>query len=143
MSPLGLDELANAYRRVQRLITLGMEDALEFDNEDKFELLDKDRNIVDAAFFVLMFGQLERRITELAVQKVSGQSSRHKSAMREAKFEKRLAVALGNNPAMLKEIEAWYALRNIPAHGSGIASGYEISAVLSRAQQIDKQLQVE
>ncbi len=118
-----------------------MKDALAFDNEEKFELLDRDRNIVEAAFFVLIFGQLERRVTELAVRKVSGQSVRHKAAMRDAKFERRLEVALGDDPALRTEIEAWYSVRNIPAHGSGIASGYEISAILSSARQIDKQLQ--
>lgn len=139
MPALGLDELANAYRRTQRFITRGMEDALEFNDEAQFDTLDQDRNIIDAAFFVLIFGQLERRITDLAIRKVQPQQ---RNAMREAKFEKRLEIALPNDESLRDEIESWYSNRNAPAHGSGIASGYEIADVLARARQIDQLLNV-
>src|SRR5436309_9218865 len=81
MPAISLDGIANAYRRAQRSIVRGMEDAADFDDDARFAALELDQNIVDAAFFVLIFGQLERRITDLAVHKVKRQNQRVRCEM--------------------------------------------------------------
>ncbi|QXX73935.1 hypothetical protein [Methylovirgula sp. HY1] len=138
MAKIGLDELADAYKRVRRSIARNMEDAADFDNQPIFDALDKNQTIVDAAFFVLIFGQLENRINALAQQKIS--DSKQRQALREGKFEKRLEIALRNQSDLRMEIEGWYRVRNDAAHGESIASGYEIEAVLERAREIEKLL---
>jgi hypothetical protein len=135
MAAISLDDIANAYRRAQRSIVRGMEDAADFDDDARFAALERDQNIVDAAFFVLIFGQLEKRITDLAIHKAKRQNE--KSALRDAKFEKRLEIALRDQPDLRREIEDWYSVRSDPAHCTGIASGYDIGAVLTRAREID------
>jgi len=138
MPVVSLDDLDNAYRRVRRSIARSMEDAADFNDNAVFDTLARDQNIVDAAFFVLIFGQLENRITTLAIQKE--QQETRKNALRDAKFEKRLEIALRGHADLKNEIEDWYAVRNDVAHGRGIADGYDIGAVLSKARAIDKLL---
>ncbi len=135
MAKIGLDDLAQAYRRVERSIYRGMEDAVDFNDEVRLDALDRDRTIVDAAFFVLIFGQLENRVTQLALQTVS--EPKQQQALREAKFEKRLEIALRGRGELRREIKGWCSIRNDVAHGESIASGYEIKSVLSRAEEID------
>jgi hypothetical protein len=84
---------------------------------------------------VLIFGQIERLITELAARKVNRAEER--SALREAKFERQLEIALRDERVLRNEIADWYSLRNAPAHGQGIASGYGIGKVLLTARVID------
>jgi hypothetical protein len=135
MHAVSLDEISNAHTRVRRSILRGMEDAADFNDGARFSALERDQIIVDAAFFVLIFGQIERRITELAVRKVNRAEER--SALRDAKFERRLEIALRDDRVLRDEIADWYSIRNAPAHGQGIASGYEIGKVLLTARVID------
>lgn len=115
MARIGLNELAEAYKRVRRSINRSMEDAADFDSEAMFDALHKDRLIVDAAFFILIFGQLENRINALAQQKITELSQRR--ALRESKFEKRLEIALRDQTSLKTEIEGWYGVRSDAAHG--------------------------
>jgi len=135
MAKIGLSELAQAYQRVERSIYRGMEDAVDFNDDARLDVLERDQTIVDAAFFVLIFGQLENRITQLALQKDSRES--HRQGLRESKFEKRLGLALRGRADLQAEIEGWYSIRNDVAHVESIASGYEIKTVLARAEEID------
>jgi hypothetical protein len=84
-----LDELEIAYRRVSRALYRAQEDALDFSAEEIIAALERDQTIVDAAFFVLIFGQVESRINGLASSRLTRPEQR--SAIREAKFEQRLA----------------------------------------------------
>jgi len=102
MPVVSLDDLGAAYRRVQRSIARSMEDAADFNDNAVFDALVRDQNIVDAAFFVLIFGQLENRITTLAIQKVPQEAK--KNALREAKFEKRLEIALRGHADLISMI---------------------------------------
>lgn len=135
MAKIGLDELREAYKRVQRSINRSTEDAADFDNEAMFSALDKDQTIVDAGFFVLIFGQLENRINALARQRTT--QPNHWDALRSLDFERRLDIALRNESSLKREIGGWYRVRNDAAHGESIASGYEIEAVLERARAIE------
>lgn len=101
--PISFDDIDAAYRRARRSIMRGLEDAADFDDDAQFAALERDQDIVDAAFFVLIFGQLEKRITDLAVRKVYRQQE--KNALRGHKFEKRLEIALRDQPDLRKEIE--------------------------------------
>lgn len=132
---INLDDIAGAYTRVQRSIIRGQEDAIDFNNEEQLDTWARDQNIVDAAFFVLIFGQLEGRITKLAARKVEREDQ--KNALRDAKFIQRLKIALPHQEDLRDEIEDWYSVRSDPAHGRGIASGYEIGPLLARAREID------
>ena len=138
MAGVSLDDLAGAYRRVRRSIARGMEDAADFDDNAAFDALARDQNIVDAAFFVLIFGQLENRITTLAMQNL--QQPTKQSALRAAKFAKRLDIALGGYLDLKDGIEDWYVVRSNVAHGGEIAAGYDIGAILVKTRAIEKLL---
>jgi hypothetical protein len=71
MPDVSLDDIGLAYARVQRSIERGMEDAADFGDELRWSALTRDQIIVDATFFILIFGQLERCITNLAVRKLN------------------------------------------------------------------------
>jgi hypothetical protein len=94
-----------------------------------------DQIIVDAAFFVLIFGQLERRITDLAVQKMKREEE--KTALRDARFERRLEIALGDDHKLRLGVEEWYSVRSDVVHGERIAATYHVARVLARARQIE------
>jgi hypothetical protein len=137
MPGLSLDEVAAAYLRTRRSIERGQEDALEFLSEPTWEGLERDRTIVDAAFFLLIFGQIEDRINALARGRLS---ARQQASLRGLKFEKRLALALPSDTALRSVIEDWYEDRGDVAHGRSVASAYDIPAMLARAREIEGQL---
>ncbi|MGC2524149.1 MAG: hypothetical protein WA417_16170 [Stellaceae bacterium] len=133
-----LDELEIAYRRVSRALYRAQEDALDFSAEEIIAALDRDQTIVDAAFFVLIFGQVESRINGLAASRLTRPEQR--SAIREAKFERRLAKALPGAGwrRVREELEDWYKTRNRAAHGEEVvAGGYNISGIFERARELD------
>jgi hypothetical protein len=135
MHAISLDDIGGTYARVSRSIERAMEDAADFNDGARYAALKRDQIIVDAAFFALIFGQIERRISELAARKVN--RAKEKSALREAKFERRLEIALRDDRVLRNEIAHWYSIRNAPAHGQGLASGYDIGKVLLTARVID------
>jgi len=135
MPAVSLDDIEKAYHRAQRSMSREIDEALEIIDDAQFDAWARDKNIVDAGFFILIFGQLERRITDIAVHKVNG--PKHQRALRDAPFEKRLEIALRGQPDLIEQIEDWYAVRNDPAHGQHIASGYDIPEVLARAREVD------
>jgi hypothetical protein len=95
---VGLDDIANAYKRAQRAITRTLEDLNELDALNAIAALEHDRNIIDVAFFVLIFGQIERRITDLAVQRVQREAEKDYLRGRNASFERRIEMALRDHP---------------------------------------------
>jgi hypothetical protein len=137
MPGLSLDAVEAAYLRTRRYIERDQEDALEFLSDPAWEGLERDRSIVDAAFFLLIFGQIEDRINALARGRLS---TRQQSSLRTLKFEKRLALAVPNNTALKSVIEGWYEDRSDAAHGRSVASAYDIPAMLGRAREIEAQL---
>jgi hypothetical protein len=137
MPALSLDEVEAAYLRTRRYIERGQEDALEFLSDPAWEGLERDRTIVDAAFFLLIFGQIEDRINALARNKLP---TRQQSSLRSLKFEKRLTLALPNDAALRSVIEDWYEDRSDASHGRSVGSAYDIPAMLARAREIDLQL---
>jgi hypothetical protein len=109
-SSISLGDLRAAYRRTSGRI---LEDGYDFSAEHAIiETLDRDALIIDAAFFVLIFGQIENLINELAAMKVATEARRR--ALREQKFEKRMELGLSGseNRAVRNEIAGWYGLRN-------------------------------
>jgi hypothetical protein len=135
MPAVSLDDIGNAYSRVQRSIQRGMEDAADFGDELRWSALTRDQIIVDAAFFILIFGQLERCITDLAVYNVKRVEA--KTALRDAKFERRLEIALRDDRGFRDRIEGWYSVRSDVVHGQDIAAAYDVGAVLATARQIE------
>jgi hypothetical protein len=134
-----LGELRAAYTRTSNRIYRILEDGYDFSAEDVIiAALDRDALIIDAAFFVLLFGQIENRINELAARKVMTEQRR---ALRDQKFEKRMSLALpGRENKMVRDdFTRWYNLRNDAAHGEHLAE-YDINAVLERADQVDAML---
>lgn len=91
-SAVSLDELESAYRRVSRALYRAQEDALDFVAEEIIAALEREQTIIDAAFFILIFGQIERRINELAATRLKRADQR--AAIRERRFEQRLGIAL-------------------------------------------------
>jgi hypothetical protein len=137
---ISLEELRAAYRRTSSRIYRILEDGYDFAVEEHIiEALNRDALIVDAAFFVLIFGQIENRINELAARKQ--ETEQRRLALRELKFEKRMSLALhgSHNKIIRDEITGWYNLRNDAAHGEHLAQ-YNIPRVLERADQLDAML---
>jgi hypothetical protein len=137
MPGLSLDEVESAYRRTRRFILRGQEDALEFLSEPAWDGLERDRAIVDAAFFLLIFGQIEDRINSLALGNLPVQQQ---PSLRGLRFERRLALALPNDAPLRLVISEWYEDRSDAAHGRSIASTYDIRGMLVRAHEIEVQL---
>jgi hypothetical protein len=134
-----LGELHAAYTRTSSRIYRILEDGYDFSSEHIIiEALDRDALIIDAVFFVLIFGQIENRINELASRKVAEDRRR---TLREQKFERRMGLALpGRDHKTLRDdIARWYDVRNDAAHGERLAK-YDIDAVLERADQLDAML---
>ncbi len=105
MPGLSLGDVEAACLRTRRYIERGQEDALEFLSNPTWEGLERDRMIVDAAFFLLIFGQIEDRINALARRTLP---ARQHSSRRNLQFERRLALALPNDTALKSVVEDWY-----------------------------------
>jgi hypothetical protein len=112
-----LTEFEGAYRRVTRALYRAQEDALDFLAENIIEALEREQTIIDAAFFILIFGQIEFRINELAATQLARPDQQ--AAVRGARFQHRLAIALpGVQFELIRdEIAVWYRQRNRVAHG--------------------------
>jgi len=134
-----LGDLQGAYKRVTARIYRLLEDGYDFAVEEKIiATLDLDALIVDAAFFVLIFGQIENRVNELAVRRI-GADRRRAEALREARFDRRLNSALpgSGNKSPRDEIAGWYNIRRGPAHGERFAASYNVATVFERAFQLE------
>jgi hypothetical protein len=132
-------ELSGTYKRVSTRIYRILEDGYDFGVvEQIIGTLDRDALIVDAAFCVLIFGQVENRLNELAVRRV-GKDRKRQAAIRNSRFEKRLALALpvSSDTPLRSEIARWYERRNDAAHGERLVDGYDVEAVLNRAFELD------
>jgi hypothetical protein len=137
--PVTLLDLSGTYRRVSSRIYRILEDGYDFAVDERIiETLDRDARIVDVAFFVLIFGQVESRLNELAARRV-GKDKRTQTAIREAKFEKRLKLALpdSEHQPIRGEIAAWYELRSDAAHGERLTYSYNVATVFDRAFELD------
>jgi hypothetical protein len=136
---VSLGELRAAYKRASNRIYRILEDGYDFSAENALiEALDRDALIIDAAFFVLVFGQIENRINELAARRVATEQRR---ALRGQRFEQRMSLALPgrDHRAVRDDIARWYNLRNDAAHGERLAT-HNIDGVLERADQLDAML---
>jgi len=137
---LGLDEIAAAYRRIGRSNYRALEDAYDFVGEEigaeeMIRALERDQIVLDAAFFVLIFGQLEQRVASLATAgEDRGSGRRH--------FTSLLAAALPGRDERYRrrEIERWRALRNRAAHGEEIAASYSIGDILARVRELQERI---
>jgi hypothetical protein len=136
-SAVSLDELEITYRRVSRALYRAQEDALDFMAEDIFAALEREQTVVDAAFFILIFGQIEARINELATSRLSRPAQR--ATIRDVGFQRRLDMALpgAEHDLVRREIEAWYGRRNRVAHGETAAAEFDLSQIFRRARELD------
>jgi hypothetical protein len=138
---IALGDLRAAYRRISGRIYRILEDGYDFSAEDRLiDVLDRDALIVDAAFFVLIFGQIENRINELAGRKLT--TERQRLALRDTKFGRRMGMTLPgpDNKAVRDEIESWYGLRSEAAYCERLTT-YNIANVFDRADQLESLLQ--
>ena len=134
-----LADLQGAYKRLTTRIYRILDDGYDFAVDDAIiATLDRDSLIVDAAFFVLIFGQIENRVNSLAIRR-AGAGERRKQAMRDAKFEKRLECALPGpaNEPLRNEISGWYNERSDAAHGERFGPSYNVATVFERAFQLE------
>lgn len=136
---IGLDAIESAYRRISRAAYRAVEEAYDFVAEEIISALEQDQAILDAAFFILVFGQLERRIDQFAGAIPQPQPL---ARGRQKNFGSRLGTALPGKGQRLRrrEIEQWYALRNRAAHGEEIAAGYNLRAIIARARELEAEL---
>jgi hypothetical protein len=137
---IGLAELEAAYKRVSRSLYRAQEDALDFDAEAIILALEREQTIIDAAFFLLAFGQIEKRINLLAASRLEREAER--ASLRQLPFERRLAIALPSaaQDRLRREIAGWYELRSRAAHGEFVASEYNISAVFMRTRELEARM---
>jgi hypothetical protein len=137
---IGLAELETAYKRVSRSLYRAQEDALDFDAEAIILALEGEQTIIDAAFFLLAFGQIERRINLLAASRLERETER--AGLRQLPFERRLSIALPSDAQkrLRGEIASWYELRNRAAHGEFIAIEYNMPAVFLRTRELEARI---
>jgi hypothetical protein len=136
---ISLYDLRGAYERVSSRIYRILEDGYDFAVDDRIiDTLNRDALIVDAAFLVLIFGQIENRLNELALQRAGAGSGRRR-AMREEKFEKRLDTALPgpDSETLRRQISGWYDIRSDAAHGERLNDDYNVATVFTRAFELE------
>ena len=130
------DELEGAYRRVSRALYRAQEDALDFLAETIIEALEREQTIIEAAFFILIFGQIEFRINELAAIRLT--RSDQQAAIRERPFRRRLAIALpgARFNSTRNEMGGWYDRWNRVAHGETV-TGFDLGVIFRRARELE------
>jgi hypothetical protein len=137
---VSLEDLRAAYKRTSGRIYRILEDGYDFGVADIIiGALDRDAQIIDAAFFVLVFGQVESRINELASRRVAMEQQRY--ALRAQRFERRLGLALtgAQYRTVREELITLYRLRNDAAHGERLAE-YDVEALFRRADHLEGML---
>jgi hypothetical protein len=136
-----LDDLRAAYKRTTTRIYRILEDGYDFGVDHLIvEALDRDALIIDAAFLVLVFGQIEARVNRLAT--APSVTAQRRQAVRDQSFARRLDLALqGDDMAELRRrIAIWYTWRNEAAHGERIPSGYDVADMFETAYQLEASL---
>ena len=137
-SPISLDDPDGAYRRTSSRIYRILEDGYDLAVANQIiDMLDRDALVIDAAFFLLVFGQIESRLNAIAAARLD--SERKREALRQQRFERRLALALPEaaNAGLRQEITDWYSVRNDAAHRQDLTGSYVISEIFERAYQLD------
>jgi|ERR1700733_5026084 hypothetical protein len=75
--PVSLDDLGGAYKRTSTRIYRILEDGYDFAVANLIiDTLDRDALVVDAAFFVLAFGQIESRLNAIAATHLKSDAER-------------------------------------------------------------------
>jgi hypothetical protein len=135
--PLSLDDFHGAYRRTSSRIYRILEDGYDFAVDTLIiDTLARDALIIDAAFFLIVFGQIEARLNALVRAKLPRNQW---EALRQQAFDRRLIMALPDkaNEELRRDIANWSRIRNDAAHGQALTSGYDIEAIFARAGQLD------
>ncbi len=135
---VSLDDLYGAYRRTSSRIYRILEDGYDFAVDSLIvDTLARDALIVDAAFLVPVFGQIEVRLNAIVEARMT--SERDRSRLRELSFDRRLMLALPrvDDAELRRDIANWSRIRNDAAHGRELTGGYVISAIFERAYQLD------
>jgi hypothetical protein len=135
---VSLDELHGAYRRISGRIYRILEDGYYFAVENLIvDTLARDALIVDAAFLVLVFGQIEARLNAIVEAQMT--SGRERRTPRELSFDRRLMMALPGvaNAELRRDIANWSRIRNDAAHGRELTGGYVMPAIFERAYQLE------
>jgi hypothetical protein len=139
--PVSLNELDGAYRRTSSRIYRILEDGYDFAVDSLIiDTLDRDALVIDAAFFLLIFGQIESRMNAIAATHLTSDAERE--ALRQRRFEQRLTLALPGpaNSGLRQDIADWSRLRNDAAHGRELTGGYAIRAILEHAYLLESLL---
>jgi len=134
---VSLDELYGAYRRTSSRIYRILEDGYNFAVENLIvDTLARDALIVDAAFLVLVFGQIEARLNAIVEARMT--SGQERRTPRELSFDRRLMLALPGvaNAELRWDIANWSRIRNDAAHGRELTGGYVMPAIFERAYQL-------
>ncbi len=133
-----LDDLRAAYKRTTSRIYRILEDGYDFGVDQLIvEALDRDALIIDAAFLLLVFGQIEARVNRLAASRSA--TDQRRRALRGQPFEQRLALALqGDDMAEIRRrIAIWSNWRNDAAHGERLVSGYNVADMFETTYQLE------
>jgi hypothetical protein len=135
---VSLDELHGAYRRTSSRIYRILEDGYDFAVENLIvDTLARDALIVDAAFLVLVFGQVEARFNAIVEARMT--TGRERRTPRELGFDRRLNLTLPGvaNAELRRDIANWSRIRNDAAHGRELTGGYVMPAIFERAYQLE------
>jgi hypothetical protein len=140
------DRLGRAYRRLAADTGRRIDFACDIDSDDALRIAEEERSFLDQAFFVLLFGALERQMNLLAVARQNDEDRR--TAMRNAPFERRLEAATrvatesigaartADIVSAHERILGWYEIRNQIAHGEPPTSLLDVVALLRQAAAI-------
>ena len=140
-----LESLVRSYARLSRDVGGRINFACDLSNDDALAVAEREKIHLDRAFFVLSFAALENQITTLACVRLAAQE-RNKTAMREAKFEKRWDAAVKVAEETLKAtvpwmsarpvVLSWYKIRSDIAHGRAPSELADVVPVLYQADAI-------
>ncbi len=137
-STVALDDLDGANKRTSSRIYRILEDGYDFAVANLIiDTLDREALLIDAAFFLLVFGQIESRLNAIAAMHLTSEPKRE--ALRQQRFERRLALALPEpaNAELRRDITGWYRIRNDAAHGRELTGTYIIPEIFERAYQLE------
>ena len=145
-----LPEIEAAYTRVADQFDSWIDEAQRDGNSSAVEGLERKQRINDAAYLLLVWGQLEIRVNELCTSAIGRRLSDAKWETRRAwdaynpdnlrfKFEDRLALVLDRSNSVNDSYRSairLYQQRNLIAHGKSLASGVDVSQIIAEVYVI-------
>lgn len=151
-----LGAIETTYTTIAANLDRELDGAREAANAQKIEWLEKQRQINDSAYFILVWGQLEAKINEACEAAIRTMLASNDWKQRRAwdaynpddlriRFEDRAALVLDRTNGAgtgYRKTMNFYGERNRVAHGKSLATGIDVPFVISEIYQIASEITV-